>query len=141
MRIPHIKSVMTPFPFSVEAGSCLEDARRQMEEHDIHHLPVTRGARPVGLISASELRRAEREAGAAGAAAVEVGQVCSREIYVVELEEPLDNVLLHMARERIGSTLVVREGRLAGIFTTVDACRLFAEHLRRDQSVGGDDAA
>jgi hypothetical protein len=35
-----------------------------------------------------------------------------------------------MARHHMSSALVTKTGRLAGIFTTVDACRLFCEHLR-----------
>ena len=37
-----------------------------------------------------------------------------------------DRVLLHMADEHIGCALVVKDGRLAGIFTTTDACRVFS---------------
>ncbi len=46
-----------------------------------------------------------------------------------------------MATERVGSALVLRGERIVGIFTTTDACRLFAEYLRRDFPADGDDAA
>ena len=32
---------------------------------------------------------------------------------------------------RIGAALVLEAGKLVGILTTADACRLFADHLRR----------
>jgi hypothetical protein len=35
-----------------------------------------------------------------------------------------------MAGEHIGSALITRHGRLVGIFTATDACRIFCEHLR-----------
>lgn len=141
MRMPSIKSVMTPFPYAVDSEAPLEAAREQMASHDIRHLPVKRAGELVGVISDRDLTRAERETKGRRRGEVRVGEVCCHEVYVVDLEEPLDNVLLHMARERLGSTLVVKEERLAGIFTTVDACRAFAEYLRREQPAGGDDAA
>lgn len=34
-----------------------------------------------------------------------------------------------MAQEHIGCTLVTEKGKLVGVFTTVDACRVLAEVL------------
>jgi hypothetical protein len=34
-----------------------------------------------------------------------------------------------MARRHIGSAIVMRRGKLAGIFTAVDACRILSEYL------------
>jgi hypothetical protein len=47
-----------------------------------------------------------------------------------------------MAKRRLGAALVVKDGRLAGIFTLTDACQCFAESLReRFPPAGGDEAA
>jgi len=130
---------MTPFPHSIEAGADLEQARAMMREHAIRHLPVVdEEERLVGLLSAGDLDRAIFT-GVSGAATA--GEVCRSPAYAVGLDEPLDNVLLHMARERLGSALVVRQGKVVGIFTATDACLRFAELLRRDLPVDGDDAA
>ena len=60
----------------------------------------------------------------------------------MDVNERLDRVLLHMADAHIGSALVVKEGKLAGIFTTNDACRCFADLLRSEFAPEeGDDAA
>ena len=40
-RIPSIKTVMTPFPYSFCPDADVEDALEKMREHTIHHLPVT----------------------------------------------------------------------------------------------------
>jgi acetoin utilization protein AcuB len=54
----------------------------------------------------------------------------------------LDEVLAHMAEHQLGSAIVTRHGKLAGIFTVTDACRHFAEYLRDQvRRAGGDDAA
>jgi CBS domain-containing protein len=39
-------------------------------------------------------------------------------------------VVAEMAARHIGSAIVLRHGRLVGVFTAVDACRLLAEFLR-----------
>ena len=121
-RIPPIKAVMTPFPHSVGIDDSIETARRAMSAQQIRHLAVTEERRLVGVISAREIElatgaRVVRDAHLAGA-------------YVVELTEPLDRVLLAMARSHLGSALVVKRGKLVGIFTTSDACRIFGECLR-----------
>ena len=60
--------------------------------------------------------------------------------YVVEMNTPLDDVALEMAERHIGSAVVLRHGRLAGIFSTVDVCRLLGEFLR-DRFRDGPEAA
>ncbi len=138
--IPPIKAVMTPFPYSIDRAEPLDRAREMMERHDFRHLPVKDGARLVGVITDRDLRLIfEPRLGLP--AELTAGDV-AHEAYVVDLNERLDNVLLLMAERHIGSALVVKEGRLAGIFTHTDACRRFGEFLReRFLEAGGDDAA
>jgi acetoin utilization protein AcuB len=139
-RVPLLKSLMTPFPWSVDADATLSEARAMMEEHGIHHLPVERGRRIVGVLDAHDVRRAlEAEGRCDGAAEPRVRDVMAADPYVVDLNERLDNVLLHLADAQIGCAVVVRAGKLAGIFTQTDACRAFGEHLREVEGTGGDD--
>ncbi len=138
MRIPAIKSMMTPFPYAIGAEATTREARERMAQHGVRHLPVLAQGKLVGVLSTRDLERAEVRAHAATA---RVGDVCHRPAYAVELDEPLDNVLLRMAKERLGSALVLKQGRVVGIFTTTDACLRFAEWLRRDLPFPGDDAA
>ena len=58
--------------------------------------------------------------------------------YVVDLEQPLREVLRHMAERHIGAAVITAHGRLAGIFTATDACRAFAEHLDVQFHLGED---
>ena len=132
-RIPPIKAVMTLFPHSVGIDDSIETARRAMSAQQIRHLAVTEERRLVGVISAREIElatgaRVVRDAHRAGA-------------YVVELTEPLDRVLLAMAKSHLGSALVVKRGKLVGIFTTSDACRIFGECLRNLFPNNDDEAA
>jgi acetoin utilization protein AcuB len=136
--IPPVKAVMTPFPQSIEASETTTKARKMMAGFGFHHLPVMDGGELIGVISEPDLRRAE----SAGSEADLVADVACREAFLVDLSEPLDRVLSKMARRRAGSVLVVKEDRLAGIFTVTDACRSFAECLRAQfPGEGGDEAA
>jgi acetoin utilization protein AcuB len=136
-RIPTIKNVMRAFPYSLQADGGLDEARRMMAKHAIRHLPVLDGETLLGIVTLNDLERA-----AAGKSrARTVREIVTSPAYTVGLDEPLDNVALHMATNRLGSALVVRQGRVVGIFTTTDALQALVGHLRRDFPAGGDDAA
>jgi acetoin utilization protein AcuB len=132
-RIPSIKSVMTPFPHSIGKDAGLDEARAMMAKHRIRHLPVMDGERLTSVIDqrAIDLSRDAKQ----------VREVALREAYVVELTEPLDVVLLHMAKEHLDCAVVVKEGRLAGIFTFSDVCRSYGKLLREIYPRGGGDEA
>jgi CBS domain-containing protein len=121
-RIPPIKAVMTPFPHSVEIDDSIETARQAMSAQEIRHLAVTDKGRLVAVISEREIEHAT------GARAVR--DMKPSGAHVVGLNEPLDRVLLAMAKSHLGSALVVKREKLVGIFTTSDACRIFGECLR-----------
>lgn len=137
--MPAVKTVMSPFPYFVDAAASLEVARDMMAKHGIHHLPVTQRGDLVGVISHRDLVRAldRRQAGEH----LLVGDAPREEVFIVDLSEPLDRVLNQMAERRLGAALVAKEGRLAGIFTLTDACRYFAESLRQQFPSGGSDEA
>ena len=70
-----------------------------------------------------------------------VGDICDREAFVVEMSIPLDEVLRHMASRQVEAAMVVKDGKLAGIFTRTDACQRFAEYLRAWAEEDDDDVA
>jgi len=132
-RIPSIKTVMSPFPHSIGKGAGLDEARAMMAEHGIRHLPVMDGERLTSIIDqrAIDLSREAKQ----------VGDVALSKAYVVELTEPLDVVLLHMAKKHLDCAVVVKEGRLAGIFTFTDVCRSYGKLLAEIYPRGGGDEA
>lgn len=141
-KIPAVKEVMTPFPYSIDAQETLGRAREMMAEHKIHHLPVMDLGSPLGVINNRVLLRTLDQSEQSGEEPLRVADVPREEAHVVDLSAPLDRVLLRMAEERLGAALVVKDDRLAGIFTLSDACRYFAENLRQQfPSSGGDEAA
>jgi len=142
-HIPAIKSVMTAFPYSIDIYAPVSEALASMDEHNMRHLPVTRNGKLAGILNERDIRLF-LAAGAAGRelSAITVSEIHLEQPYVVDLEERLDIVLLGMVERRVGSVLITWHGRLAGVFTTTDACRSFAEHLREQfNPPGGDEAA
>ncbi len=127
MKLPTLKSAMTPFPHSVEVTAPLQEARDLMRAHDFHHLPVTEAHSLIGVISERDIMAALGRGG--DAAELTVREVYVADAYVVDLEEPIEDVLLTMAERHIGSAIVTRKGRLAGVFTSMDVCRSFGEFL------------
>lgn len=129
-RMPTIKSVMTPFPYTIEIDDRIAAAQEMMTMHQIHHLPVSDDGRLVGVISLHDIETALAAETAIAAAALAVRSCCNSEIYVVGMSTPLDAVLLQMADRHIRSALVMKGDKLAGIFTVTDACRHYAELLQ-----------
>jgi len=138
-RIPPIKSVMTPFPYSIQQDQRLERALEMMAEQGIHHLVVKEGDELVGVITVRDVMLALDPALGGHPEEARVKDIQVPEPYIVELTEPLDRVVLHLAQERGRCALVVKSGRLAGIFTIADACRSLGELLRTFFPEGGDD--
>lgn len=142
-RIPAVKSVMTAFPYSIDITAPIHEARLFMREHAIRHLPVVEAGVLVGIVTDRDIKLIlGPDFAYPQESDLTVRDVYLDDAYEVDLEEPLDNVLANMAERHIGSVLVTREGKLAGVFTVTDACRAFAEHLRAQfHPHGGDDAA
>ena len=140
-QIPPIKAVMTPFPYSVGMNDPVSRVRQLMADFDICHLPVMADGQPISVVSDRDVHRAQGAVRSLRQGKLRVKDLNTQEAYVVELSEPLDRVLRRMAERHARCAVVVKEGRLAGIFTVTDACRCFGEFLRTLFPDGGDDAA
>jgi CBS domain-containing protein len=131
--IPPIKSVMTPFPHWVDADDAVARAQAMMAEHGVHHLPVMEGGQPIGVLNDAAID--------GGSGEQRAREACDRNVYIVDLFEPLDRVLIRMAERRHEATLVVKNGKLVGVFTLTDACLTFGKLLRTLFPRGDGDAA
>ena len=140
---PTLKTAMTPFPYSVERAAPLSEARHVMDQYEVRHLPVTDGHELVGIITDRDMRSVlALPNGRRIVSNLTVKDLYVADAYVVDLNEPIETVLLTMAQKHIGSALVTRRGRLAGVFTAVDACRCFGDYIRENYPrPDGDEAA
>ena len=99
--------------------------------HRVRHLPVKDQNVLVGVLTDRDIKRAlDPDLGLPGKDELFVRDIFVSDAYVVDAGESLDNVLDGMSSRHVGSALVTMHGRLAGIFTVTDACRVFCKHLR-----------
>ncbi|MCB1684601.1 MAG: CBS domain-containing protein [Pseudomonadales bacterium] len=131
MQEPRVKSAMTAFPYAIDVIAPIGEARALMLERRVHHLPVTRGDELVGIITDRDIKLIlGPELGSPDPKELTVEDAYVSPGYVVDLDVPLQQVLSTMAERHIGAALVTHHGRLAGIFTATDACRVFAAYLQ-----------
>jgi acetoin utilization protein AcuB len=126
-RMPTAKLAMTAFPYAIDLDASADEAWAVMLEHKIRHLPVTSDGALVGIVTERDLRLVLRPGVKKGEAMVR--SAYEDGAYVVDDDAPLDVVAREMARRQIGSALVTRHGKLVGILTTTDVCRLLADML------------
>jgi CBS domain-containing protein len=127
---PKLKNIMTPFPYSVDAEAPLDEAVEFMRAHKIRHLPVTAKGGLTSLVSDRDIKLVlGPDFAYPSGRELKVRDAMVKDCYIVDLATPLAAVLRHMAVNRIGSAVVTRRGKLAGVFTANDAVRAFADHL------------
>ena len=135
-----VGELMTPRPISIRPEQSLADAHLSMRSHGVRHLPVLGEDRVVGVVSQGDLRLLE-SIGTVDIDVVPVEEAMVEHPYMVWTDTPVADVLEQMIARRIGSALVVDppslgRGRVAGIFTAVDAMKALANLTRADTSTG-----
>ncbi|MCL2724247.1 MAG: CBS domain-containing protein [Polyangiaceae bacterium] len=126
--IPRIQKHMTTSPHSIGVDQTVAKAHDMMREHGIRHLPVLAGGKLVGILTDRDLHLVESLKDV-DANTLRVEDAMAGVVYSVEPETPLDEVVATMAEHKYGSAVVMQNGKVVGIFTTVDVCRTLAELL------------
>ena len=124
--IETIGQYMTPRPISTEAQTSLFDAGRIMTSHGIRHLAVMENGKLVGILSERDLHFALSLKGV-NPANLRVADAMTPDLITFPSSTALEEVASVMARRRSGSALVVDDGNLVGIFTTVDGMRMLSQ--------------
>jgi acetoin utilization protein AcuB len=140
-RMPSVGAAMTPFPFAVGPDASVLEVERLLQAHRIRHVPVQDDGRVLGVVSERDLHHLVHAAlPDTDKSRIRIRHLLLPDPYVTEMVTPLDEVAGEMAERHVGAAVVLRHGKLAGIFSTVDACRLLAEFLR-DRFPDGPEAA
>ena len=126
---PTIQKFMTTQPQSVESTATLKETLDKMSKFKVRHLPVMKSGKVVGIVSDRDIKLV-MDFDEIDTAEVPVADICTSKPYVVSPDAQLHEVAGDMAEKRLGSAIVVQNGKLVGIFTTVDACRALAEVLQ-----------
>lgn len=141
--IPTLATTMTPFPHSIDVNQPIKDAMKMMDEHGFHHLPVTEDGRLTGVLSDRDIRFLDSPFSSASLDDdLYVKDVYTSRVFVVDIHDSLEDILLIMAQKHCGSALVTKNGKLAGILTQNDVFRKFADLIHRLKArPDGNDAA
>jgi acetoin utilization protein AcuB len=116
----NIKDYMTETPNSIEPGQSIAHAKEKMRTLQCRHLPVLSGGKLVGIISERDIMAVVNFT-TEDLDHIPVGDVMLSEIFTVEKEASVREVVNVMIKNRIGSVLITDDGKLEGIFTERDA--------------------
>ncbi len=132
------RDVMRPVPFFLAEGDDAWTAARRLFETGQTGVPVLdAGRRLVGVISQSDMASYLRERARLAPdfyaeperdpmptpPGTTVGRLMSRVLVQVPEDMPLAEVERHMLRRRVQRVLVVRDGEVLGVITTLDLLR------------------
>jgi len=124
--IPKMTKYMTMTPFAINSEATLVEAMDVMKDKKIRHLPVMKGGKIFGLISDRDLKSFFAFAGT-DPKSIRVGDVCSEDPYLIAPDSLINEVAAEMAHRKVGSAVVVDNGKLVGIFTATDACQALSD--------------
>ncbi len=129
MKALSIAQFMTRSPHTIGQDQKLSRAHGMMRDHSIRHLPVLDGGKLVGLVSQRDLEFIESLSDV-DPNKVAVAEAMSQDTYTVSPSADLREVAVEMAHHKYGSAVVMSNGDVVGVFTTVDALRALAEILQ-----------
>lgn len=124
-RVHPIAEFMTRSPHSIGVEQSIESAQNLMRKYRIRHLPVLHGGRLVGMLSLRDIHLVETFSGV-DPGEVTVEEAMSADVYQVPPSTPITEVAAEMARRKLGSAVIVDDGKVVGLFTTVDALNAIA---------------
>jgi len=125
-----ISEVMTSHIHTIGSDQTVDHARHMMQELGIHHLPVLKGGRMIGILTARALKLAYIVDGQK-VPSLKVSEVCEEDVYTAQLNESLSAVATEMFKRHAVCCIIVDDReKIVGIFTATDACRLLSELSR-----------
>ncbi len=135
MRRLLIKDWMTPNPITVHPQNTLPQVRKLLEEHHIRRLPVVEEGELVGIITLGDIREAQpSDVGALRSYEVEhlvglitVDTVMTPDPVTVTPETTISEAAHLMLQHKVGGLPVLKNGKLVGIITETDFCRLLTQ--------------
>lgn len=114
--------------YTISPGATVLEAARAMDSHNVGSLLVVDGDRPVGIFSERDLMRRVVVAGK-DPKKVQVGDVMSRDVTVVEPDTRVKEAMAIMTERRCRHLPVVDKGRVVGLVSIGDLVRW----ISRDQ--------
>jgi CBS domain-containing protein len=127
-----VRDWMTPNPIRIHLQSTLPQARKLMEENHIRRLPVVKEDELVGIVTFGDIREAQ-PSNVSSLRSYEMEHLINLiTVDTVMTADPItitpDTTIAEAARifleHKFGGLPVVKKGKLVGIITETDFCRL-----------------
>ncbi len=129
-KMPQVRAFMTPLPQTVDGKMPLMQVHCLMRDMGVRHLPVKGPNGITGYVSERMVREALADRFGSVLTAEEI---MSGNPFIVSPDTELDQIAAEMAEEKYSCALVEdTDGKLLGIFTTVDACRALRQVLKSE---------
>jgi acetoin utilization protein AcuB len=128
-----VRQFMTALPETIEEDLSLSDAKDRMFALGVHHLPVVRGGKLIGILSQRDIAVAEALV-TVDATKTPVAAVMTPMPFTCGPNAHVEAVAREMAAHYYGSAVVVDPDHptsIVGVFTTTDALRALAEIIDR----------
>jgi len=120
-----INQFMTRSIHTIGRDQTLAVAHKMMHEHSIRHLPVLEAGVLVGIVSQRDLEFIESLKDV-DPNQVQVSEAMTQDTYTVLPKAEVGAVAKEMAKHKYGSAVVLENGHVVGVFTTIDALRTLA---------------
>ncbi len=133
-----VKDRMTCNPVTVAEDASFEDALHMMKEKNIRRLPISsKDGHLVGIVVEKDLFSAAPSQATSLSIfemhylllKLKVKEVMTRRVIAVGDDCPLEEAARIMVDHKIGSLLIVKDGKLVGIITETDIFKTFVEIL------------
>jgi acetoin utilization protein AcuB len=128
-----VRQYMTALPETIEEGLLLSDAKDRMFNLGVHHLPVVRDGKLVGVVTHRDIAVAEALA-TVDYAQIPVSSVMTSVPFTCGPSAHVEAVAREMAAHHYGSAIIVdpdHPAQVVGVFTTTDALRALADTIDR----------
>lgn len=123
-----VQNYMSASPITINDDLTVHDAACRMFDNRIRHLPVLRDDRLVGVISDGDVAVVNSLPGVE-ASEVSIGFAMTSSPYTCTPSTSLLEVVKTLRERKIGSVVVMDQGELVGIFSVIDALRVFEEQI------------
>jgi len=128
--MPRVDKFMSTSPHTIGLDQPLSQAHAVMSKHAIRHLPVLSAAKLVGVLTDRDLHLVETLKDV-DPDKVTVEDAMTPNPYSVSPHANLDEVAAEMAEHKYGCAVVLDNGHVVGVLTTVDLARVLVEVLRQ----------
>ena len=128
-----VRQYMSALPETIEEELMLSDAKDRMFALGVHHLPVVRDGKLVGILSHRDIALAEALA-TVSFASIPVASAMTSMPFTCGPNAHVEAVAREMADHYYGSAVVVdpeHPTQVVGVFTTTDALRALADIVDR----------